>query len=214
MADGFGVDGCKGGWVVVGHGVATKYASFAALLALLPSDAVIAIDIPIGLADTYETGGRSCDRAARAILRTAVFPAPVRGALGVRTLEEANERGWPATKQSLGILPKIEDGDATIMPHLQARVFEVHPELAFWAMNQEQWLANSKHDVFGRKQRVELLKSNGVVVPARPPGVAEDDLLDACAARWTAQRILADVAVTLPDVPPIDSRGLRMEIWY
>jgi predicted RNase H-like nuclease len=39
-----------------------------------------------------------------------------------------------------------------------------------------------------------------------------DDLLDAFAALWTAERVAAGLAVTLPTDPPLDACGLRMEI--
>jgi predicted RNase H-like nuclease len=43
-------------------------------------------------------------------------------------------------------------------------------------------------------------------------GVARDDILDAMAACWTAERIVSGEALCLPDDPPRDARGLRMEI--
>jgi predicted RNase H-like nuclease len=43
---------------------------------------------------------------------------------------------------------------------------------------------------------------------------APDDLLDAAACALAAERILAGRARRVPDDPPRDSRGLRMEIWY
>ena len=39
-----------------------------------------------------------------------------------------------------------------------------------------------------------------------------DDLLDAFAALWTAERILRGEAITVPKVPPEDRYGLRMEM--
>src|SRR5688500_11844783 len=81
-----GVDGCAGGWLCVleeDTGLTGFIVpSFIQLLTRLPADAVVAIDIPIGLTDT---GSRSCDCEARGFLRapraSSVFPAPVRAAL-------------------------------------------------------------------------------------------------------------------------------------
>jgi hypothetical protein len=42
--------------------------------------------------------------------------------------------------------------------------------------------------------------------------VADDDILDAFAALWTAERIAPGEAVTLPEVPPRDRHGLPMEM--
>src|SRR5271157_3482359 len=57
---------------------------------------IIAIDIPIGLLDAYEIGGRACDRAARKFLGkprgNSIFPAPVRPVLAA-TLWHVFARG-------------------------------------------------------------------------------------------------------------------------
>jgi predicted RNase H-like nuclease len=43
-------------------------------------------------------------------------------------------------------------------------------------------------------------------------GAAPDDVLDAFAALWSADRIARGEAINLPAIPPRDSVGLRMEI--
>ena len=43
--------------------------------------------------------------------------------------------------------------------------------------------------------------------------VAADDILDAHAACWTAERILKGEAVQIPPTPEIDAKGLQMEMW-
>jgi predicted RNase H-like nuclease len=48
----------------------------------------------------------------------------------------------------------------------------------------------------------------------RALGAKVDDVLDACVAAWTAERIARDEAKRLPCDPPRDARGLRMEIWF
>jgi predicted RNase H-like nuclease len=213
-----GVDGCRTGWVVVTEGGAAVVPTFAAVLALLPEDAIVAVDVPIGLADRYERGGRECDRQARATLgprrSSSVFPAPPRSALGARTLAAAQARGWPATLQALNLLPKIEEVDAAMTPQLQGRVFEAHPELAFYELNGGEAVVPNKRHADGRARRWALLESAGILRPDRPhAGEAEDDLVDACAELWIAHRLARSDAVRVPDVPPHDARGLRMEIW-
>ena len=47
-----------------------------------------------------------------------------------------------------------------------------------------------------------------------PSGVAIDDLLDAMAILWTADRYATGAAERLPESPEVDERGLRMEIWF
>lgn len=97
-------------------------------------------------------------------------------------------------------------------PGLQSRVFEVHPELSFAAMNGGDPVRTPKRSATGSKERRALLQRAGVVVPERPAGAARDDLLDACALAWSACRVACGTARRVPDRPAFDSRGLRMEL--
>lgn len=66
-----GIDGCRGGWVAALSRSANNRPAFqvgawlSALLTGLADDALVAIDVPIGLP---EAGPRCCDLAARAFL--------------------------------------------------------------------------------------------------------------------------------------------------
>jgi predicted RNase H-like nuclease len=127
------------------------------------------------------------------------------------------------SKQIFHIFPKMREIDAVMTPDLQRRVFEVHPELAFWAMNGEAPLPLPKK-VKGRLHppgldlRRALLHDAGFPFAALPPtryraaDVGADDLLDACACAWSAKRILDGRSIRFPADPPLDARGLRMEI--
>ena len=44
--------------------------------------------------------------------------------------------------------------------------------------------------------------------------LSSDDILDAFAGLWTAERIYKGEAKTLPENPPVDPMGLRMEMVY
>ena len=104
---------------------------------------VVAIDVPIGLCDAYETGGRFCDRQARKRLQkraSSVFPAPVRPVLAAVSWEDACARsrasapiGKGISKQTFAILPKIKEADDILQsrPELRDVVREVHPEVCF-----------------------------------------------------------------------------------
>ena len=215
MAPVAGVDGCRAGWIVVHDGCATVHRDFATVLAGLPDDTVVAVDMPIGLIDEHEPGGRDVDRAARLELgpkRNSVFSAPPRCALGARTLGDARRRGARLTLQTLNILSRIEDVDRVMTPDLQSRVFEVHPELSFAAMNGGGPLLAPKRSATGARERRALLQRAGVMVPERPVGAARDDLLDACALAWSAHRVDRGNARRVPDRPARDARGLRMEL--
>ena len=220
MAHVAGVDGCRGGWVVVIGAAAFVCRDFDAVLAGLDAETLIGIDMPIGLLDDHVPAGRVADRAARSLLpgkRSSVFPAPSRCCFGIRTLDQARERNCRINRQGINLLQKIEDVDARMSPVLQQRVYEVHPELSFAAMNEDRPVLSGKTRPPGRADRRALLEREGIVIPDRPrpyAEVKEDDLLDACAALWSARRIGAGVASRVPEPPPADARGLRMEIWW
>jgi len=224
-----GIDGCRSGWVAV-EIVYTRrshrslkistYRSFKDVLSIKPSPDVIAIDIPIGLLNKREVGGRVCDREARRILGrlrlSSVFSAPIRPALRATIYEEAKVHGL--TLQGFGILPKVREVNGQMTSNLQSRVFEVHPEVSFWAMNGSAMRHNKKGKE-GREERLQVLRKKfpGIdtrLKDKRPKGVGLDDLLDAFAAAWTAMRIASGQSVSIPPNPSLDRKGLRMGIWY
>jgi predicted RNase H-like nuclease len=187
------------------------------------ASSIIAIDIPIGLADL---GPRACDIEARQLLGprqgSRVFPPPVRAALRGSTYSECCELnrqmcGKAISRQAHAIIPKIRKVDEAITPALQARVREVHPEVSFRLLKGRP-LQHSKKTSAGRKERVEILDSEGLGFDPQFERLrlgrsllAIDDLLDAAACLLTAERIAEGRAQVLGD-GAIDSRGLRMEI--
>lgn len=231
-----GVDGCRSGWIVVQCELRTgeaRWAVFAHLgdvVAMSPAPIATGVDIPIGLLDEAVPGGRVCDRQARALLgrprAASVFSPPVRAALRARTYRgavRAQRGGSPArvglSRQTFGLFGKLREADALMTPALQGRVVEVFPELSFFEMNGGKAMVWPKRSPRGRRVRQELLRRHGFAAVVddsaarRLKGVALDDLLDACAACWTAARIARRAALRIPTQPPRDGRGLRMEIW-
>lgn len=160
-----GVDGCKAGWVaVIRHGAdvppqARVFGSFEALLAALPDDAVVAVDMPIGLPDFTTRGGRGPEALVRPLLgqrQSSVFSIPSRAAVHAEPAEFTNLEDWYAAHrrasaaamatsdpprgvsiQAFGIFAKIREIDALMIarPELRSRVVESHPEVAFWRLN-------------------------------------------------------------------------------
>ena len=198
-----GVDGCKGAWVaarVSGREVTWRHGRF---VDLLDSDQdVVAVDIPIGLA---ERGPRGCDVAAKAALGSAaarVFALPIRAAFtevdthaGANVLLRAlGEPGVSA--QAWGLRAAVLE----VARHAgDPRVVEVHPELAFKAMTGQ--VLAPKKSARGAAQRVRALA--GWLDPlsaleGAPDRVPLDDCLDALAAAWTAQRVAAGTAQPYP----------------
>jgi predicted RNase H-like nuclease len=84
-------------------------------------------------------------------------------------------------------------------------------------MSGERAMPHGKKSQAGRAERLALLRAEfGDVVDealrSRPIGCAEDDLLDAFAAVWSAARIARGEAVTIPSRPPHDRYGLPMQM--
>ena len=237
-----GVDGCPAGWIVVTHPLdrpdqarSAVYSTFAPLLEDAAELAAIAVDIPVGLPEIGEYGGRGADRAARSLLgerRSSVFSVPARAAVSCTDYGVACETALAhsnpprkVSKQAFNLFPKIRELDALMTPDLQDWVVECHPEVVFWAINgrnplREPKKVKSQSHGPGLDLRRGLLMAQGfdpafLEDPEVPAHVASpDDLLDACAAAWTAGRVAKGLAERLPEKPPRDARGLRMEIVF
>ncbi|HEV8715800.1 MAG TPA: DUF429 domain-containing protein [Candidatus Binatia bacterium] len=231
-----GVDGCRAGWVAVlaqqqrqdpqNHYV-RLCARFAEVLSLSPQPAVIAVDIPIGLLDTPQPGGRECDRQARRLLgrrASSVFTPPTRALLAATCYEQVRSHGLSI--QAFGILPKIREVDQLMTPALQIRVHEAHPELAFRFLAGGP-MQHNKKTLAGREERLRALEQasggrfsgireafENTLKTCKRSQIVPDDLLDAYILAWLALRIVDRQANRVPCDPPVDHKGLRMEIWY
>jgi predicted RNase H-like nuclease len=125
--------------------------------------------------------------------------------------------------QAWGILPKIREWDGCLRASAQLakQVFEVHPEVCFWALSGFKPMRYGKKTPEGRRERYELLVHvfGAKVIDENRScharrDVTDDDLYDAFVALWTARRIHASRATCLPKSPPRDSAGLPIAIWY
>ena len=231
-----GVDGCPAGWVAVhwDGGADAKAELFESFAGLLQSQAeIIAVDMPIGLPETAGKVGRVCEVLTRQKLgqrQSSVFSVPSRAAAWEEDYRrscavnlEHSDPPRKVSKQCFNLLPKIREIDVLITPQLQARIHEVHPELAFWALNGQHSLdlakkVKSRANPDGLELRRKLLRQNGFPIDTLKVGnwpkskVGEDDILDACACAWSAMRIFRGENITLPPDPVRDGKGLRMEI--
>jgi predicted RNase H-like nuclease len=223
-----GADGCRAGWVcfkveVPSLATSVEVVDLPSLLRNRPSDlACLGIDIPIGLLD----GPRACDLAARNLLKqprgSSVFTAPCRAALQAETSEQASTVNRQKTtrglsRQAWGIVPKIKQVDDAITSNCQQWAFEVHPEVCFWALNENRAMTHKKKSKDGVTERIAVLRP---VFPDierhlvnRPPRVAANDLLDATVAAWTALRWNRDEAECVCS-PERDDRGIEATIYY
>ncbi|WP_126946634.1 DUF429 domain-containing protein [Xanthomonas sp. BRIP62418] len=230
-----GIDGAGSGWLAVweaGDGLQfAGYPSVAALASALGGVAVLGVDIPIGLS---EHAPRVADAQARRFVggrrACSIFSAPLRGMLHARTQAEASalhrvldhdgQRGFGVQSFALS---KIRDWDDALRadPAWAQRVFEVHPEVSFAVLAGGQGLAAGKKSRAGHQQRAALLgqcygaRQVAALLECVPRALAKpDDVLDALVACWSAQRIAAGTAGSLPAVVERDACGLRMGIHY
>jgi predicted RNase H-like nuclease len=235
-----GVDGCSAGWIAAfvrpqGDEVRLQVVpDFAAVLTAPEAPAVIAVDMPIGLPERTGLGGRAAENSVRRLLgarQSSVFSVPSRAAVYAENYADACARALETSdpprkvsKQLFNIAPRIREIDAILRTDRSAalRVFEVHPEVAFWRLNSGHALAEPKKAKSrpyepGLALRRRLLIAAGLpedVVNALPPkGAGPDDPLDALACAAIARRIHAGIAQPFPDPPPRDSFGLPMAIW-
>jgi predicted RNase H-like nuclease len=235
-----GVDGCRAGWVAAfvrpaGDDAHVRIVPrFAEVLAAPETPAVVAVDIPIGLPDRIGPGGRGPEAAIRPLLgarQSSVFSVPPRAAIFAADFAAAcvaalagSEPPRKVSKQLFMIAPKIREVDAVLRgePSLAGRVYEVHPELAFWRLNGERALDQPKKVKGvcyepGLALRRHLLIAAGLpapIVTGRPPrGAGADDLLDALACAAIAQRLAAGAARPFPQPPLRDPFGLPVAIW-
>jgi predicted RNase H-like nuclease len=62
-----------------------------------------------------------------------------------------------------------------------------------------------------------LLAEAGIVIPddlGHAGTAGADDILDAAVAAWSASRIAAGNAISLPDPPQFDTNNRKVAIWY
>ncbi|MEE4218479.1 MAG: DUF429 domain-containing protein [Xanthomonadales bacterium] len=229
-----GVDGCPAGWFYVAIDENGDYTSgvehqFRRLAESFEDARLILVDIPIGLPFSGQKS-RFCDVAARKVISprgSTIFPAPARSSLSKPTYEAACEEnrrvlGKKLSVQSWAIAKKIQEVDQFMRNHsVPAPVREMHPEVAFWALNYERPLLESKKKIAGEEERlnvlsrfypraVECFEACKTRYPRKT--VAKDDILDAMVGAVTAMK--ASSLASFPPNPSHDEAGLPMEIVY
>lgn len=230
-----GIDGCRGGWLVVcetplpGPWSWFVAPNFETVWRRLKDFDAIGVDMPVGIPDR---GPRECEALARKLLsprRTAsVFSSPIRSILAIDDYVRACDTreaidGKRMSKQSFFIMEKIAEIDAVIQARRDfgAKLYEVHPEVSFTALGGGEPMTHAKREAAGFEERREHLADvfpTSVVdeaLAAFPKQqVAKDDVLDAFAVLWSAKRIALSTAERLPEEPDYDPCGIDMAIWY
>jgi predicted RNase H-like nuclease len=233
-AEFYGIDGCPSGWFYVGidskgdcqFGVLEKYSD----IGLFAKRAKLTlVDIPIGLPSSG-IPVRLCDIAARKAIKprgSSVFPAPARAALLKHSYIEGSEAnrqavGKKLSTQSWAIVPKIREVDDYMRSQdFRGKVREMHPEVAFWALNGRKPLHFGKKTREGAEERLEILTRflpfaedcyEDALNTYKRKDVAADDILDALVGAVTAMHYPR--IKTLPENPARDEEGLAMEMVY
>jgi predicted RNase H-like nuclease len=236
MTQWVGIDGCKAGWVAA-IGTPAQFTiiiakNFADLFDRIGMDAIYAIDMPMGLPDQVGPGGRAPERLVRPLLgqrQSSLFSIPARAAVEAQDYPtacglalETSDPPRKVSKQGFNLFSKIRELDMFRRSEKGrgARLFEVHPELAFVMLNDGQPLdlpKKVKGTVFapGMALRRQLLAKGGFALEQMTisAGAQEDDVLDALAALSVAQRLHQGTARPFPDPPQVDAHGIPIAIW-
>jgi predicted RNase H-like nuclease len=179
----FAMDGCHAGWLVVSLDSGTDTCpracivpSLEAFEALLGPSDLVAIDMPVGLAEAERENHarRLCDVQARKLLgrrACCVFYAPARGVLE-HLATPATASSWHKLHTGKGlscqvfhILNKVKTLDAWLRRDdtRARRVYEVHPELSFayWAGSGKapKPIQEGKKSSVGREERRRLIEA-------------------------------------------------------
>ena len=232
--DFIGVDGCKKGWFAVALNsdqswAIDVYKTIDALWEAIRPWSMMFIDIPIGLPHAER---RICDVQARKLLGrrgSSVFAVPCRKAFQAKNYRQTcriNKQvmGIKISIQTWNIAAKIKEVDTWMQNTrmAQPRVRESHPELCFWALANNHPMVYPKKAPEGFKERYFILQKNypqtdAIVEQAlaqfRRKDLAGDDILDALVLAVSA-RFSAGQPKTVPLKPPVDKKGLAMEIVY
>ena len=194
-------------------------------LFLSDDESITAIDLPIGLPSNES---RKCDIEARRRLGprgSSVFPSRVRLSLEAvnytaACLASYESCGKRLSKQAFALVPRIREVDEILRTRSSLRdsVYEVHPEVSFYYWNGGRPMQHPKRSGLGFTERYHLVTSEfgGTFERIRAAiprsAAADDDILDAFAALWTAMRIRSGNAVRIPQTLELDAVGLPMRM--
>lgn len=234
-----GVDGCRAGWIAWIRAAGSPvpdlriFNRFADLVDALGRDAVIAVDMPIGLPDRIEGPGRGPEQAIRPFLgarQSSVFSIPARSAVEAQTYGEACARALETSnppkkvsKQAFFLFPRILEIDSLLRAdeRLRSRVVECHPEFSFCRLNNDQAMQmpkkiKGKVNPAGIAERIDLLTRYGfnpqMLKNGPPRGAGLDDVIDAAVNLVMAERHAKGLTSTFPANPASDRYGIPIAI--
>ena len=229
-----GVDGTKGGWIASfydGQNIQIKlFKSIQDLCAEYNDADFILIDIPVGLPE------RKSDMRPDAELRkrlsgksSSVFNTPCRQALNAADYAGANAinmeiMGKGLSKQSYAICDKIKEVDDFLQdnPIWKNKLLESHPEYGFMVLNYGKPIIKNKKTQEGMNARISTIRSYAVnsgqlIKDSSSDSTIKnriDDILDAVCLSIIGFLGATNGFLSIPDVPLIDSKGLKMQIIF
>ncbi|MDB4041972.1 DUF429 domain-containing protein [Methylophilaceae bacterium] len=229
MSSVIGIDGCKAGWIIA-KTLENESISFQIIKNLNDvylegiNVSHIGIDIPLQLS---HTGKRFAEIEARSLLKNracTIFTPPTLNALRAKNYMDAcevnfNECGKRISKQSWNLFPKIKEAQEFLDNKSinKLRVFEVHPELSFMAMNDMILVQASKKTDIGREIRIKLIQKffpkfsfESVRNEYKKNQALDDDILDSVSVLWSTQRIVDNIANFVPK----DPKRIDMRIYF
>ncbi|MEQ3549154.1 DUF429 domain-containing protein [Pseudonocardia nematodicida] len=202
-----GVDGVPTGWVVCllsGTGRSRRVTwevvpDAGAVLVVTAGCDAVAVDIPLAL----PSGGarREAELLAAARLgraRSSLFPTPPAAVLAATSYADACAAAQQVTGKKISlqtwyIVPKIREFQRVTLPDT---VVEAHPELSYRTLAPTVDFA-SKKTARGAGQRIAAVSSwldPAAALGDLPPAARLDDVLDALACAWTAERVARGTA--------------------
>ena len=227
MSSVIGIDGCKAGWIIA-KTLENESISFQIIKNLNDLKRInvshIGIDIPLQLS---HTGKRFAEIEARSLLKNracTIFTPPTLNALRAKNYMDAcevnfKECGKRISKQSWNLFPKIKEAQEFLDNKSinKLRVFEVHPELSFMAMNDMSLVQASKKTDIGREIRIKLIQKffpkfsfESVRNEYKKNQALDDDILDSVSVLWSTQRIVDNIANFVPK----DPKRIDMRIYF
>ena len=229
MSSVIGIDGCKAGWIIA-KTLENESISFQIIKNLNDvylegiNVSHIGIDIPLQLS---HTGKRFAEIEARSLLKNracTIFTPPTLNALRAKNYMDAcevnfNECGKRISKQSWNLFPKIKEAQEFLENKSinKLRIFEVHPELSFMAMNNMSLVQASKKTDIGREIRIKLIQKffpkfsfESVRNEYKKNQALDDDILDSVSVLWSTQRIVDNIANFVPK----DPKRIDMRIYF
>ena len=230
-----GIDGCKGGWLVIFKNEgAFSYEVISSIETLnqhFLQPSRFFIDMPIGLSSEGFT--RTLETTLRTELqsrRSTIFNPPTREATYEPDRDKAKQlnkriEGKSLSEQTLNIKSKIRELDHFLLhqKNLALELIESHPEICFKYLNKGEVLQRKKSTSEGIEDRLRLLSSydqdafmlyQEILKNTQRKWVKRDDILDALVLCISNELGFLKNTYYFQDQNIQDLKGLKIRLAY